>query len=53
MSRLIDVAKGILIFFCGYYLFDASILAIQGQTALVALMLSSFSYCLLSQWPLI
>jgi hypothetical protein len=42
MTTIGDVAKGILIFCCGYYLFLTITQAIVGQTALAVLLLIGF-----------
>ncbi len=42
MTRLGEVAKGILIFICGYYLFVMIGNAVMGQTALSLFMLIGF-----------
>ncbi len=42
MAKLGDVSKGILIFFCGYYLFIAVEQAMIGQNAIATFMLAGF-----------
>jgi hypothetical protein len=42
MTTIGDVAKGILIFCCGYYLFLTITQAMTGQTALAVLLLIGF-----------
>jgi hypothetical protein len=44
MTTIGDVAKGILIFCCGYYLFLMITQAITGQTALAVLLLIGFMF---------
>lgn len=44
MTTTGDVAKGILIFCCGYYLFLTVTQAITGQTALAVLLLIGFMF---------
>lgn len=44
MTTTGDVAKGILIFCCGYYLFLTITQAIAGQTALAVLLLIGFMF---------
>ncbi len=46
MTKAGDVAKGILIFFCGCYLLAAIGQALGGQTAMAAFMLVIFSLLL-------
>jgi hypothetical protein len=47
MTTIGDVAKGILIFCCGYYLFLTITQALMGQTALAVLLLIGFMFPLL------
>jgi membrane protein DedA with SNARE-associated domain len=42
MTTVGGVVKGVLIFFCGYYLFVAMVQALSGQTALSAFMFVGF-----------
>jgi hypothetical protein len=42
MTTVGEIAKGILIFFCGYYLVIALGQAVSGQTAIAALMFVGF-----------
>ena len=44
MTTTGDVAKGILIFCCGYYIFLTIVQAITGQTALAVLMIVGFIF---------
>jgi hypothetical protein len=44
MTTTGDVAKGILIFCCGYYIFLTITQAIAGQTALAVLLLIGFMF---------
>jgi hypothetical protein len=43
MTAMGDVAKGILIFCCGYFLLVATVQALSGQTMLAELMFAGFS----------